>query len=396
MHDIKPTAALIQKGLDAVLDKAIADRKIVGGVLSVSLHGQRVYERAVGYADRETQQSTKPDTLFRWASLTKPLMAALTLALTERGIVALEDPVTRFLPEFLPKTVDGKTAQLTVRHLLTHTAGLTYKLFETDSDGPYHRANVSDGMDQPGLSIQENLRRIASVPLVYVPGTSWGYSISTDVLGEYLARAAATPLPTLMRTLVAEPLGAIDCGFTVAKQDRSRLATAYGDGEREPVRMGAHHLTAFREATLSFAPDRMFNPDSYPSGGGGMSGTAEDFMRFLEGMRTGGAPILSESSVAQLSTGKPGDFEVTIPGWKWALGWPVLVDPARTGTPQSPGSWLWGGVYGNSWFVDPRHELSVVLLTNTAIAGMVGPLPDAIRDAIYRGLGGAREFGNHG
>ena len=387
MNDIKPTATLIQHGLDAVLDKAIADRKIVGGVLSVSLRGQRVYERAVGYADRETQQSTKLDTLFRWASLTKPLMAALTLALTERGIIALEDPVTRFLPEFLPRTVDGKAPRITVRHLLTHTAGLTYKLFETGGDGPYHRANVSDGMDQPGLSIQENLRRIASAPLAYTPGTSWGYSISTDVLGEYLARAAATPLPTLMRTLVAEPLGAIDCGFTVTKQDRSRLATAYGDGEREPVRMGAHHLTAFREATLSFAPDRMFNPDSYPSGGGGMSGTAENFMRFLEGIRTGGAPILSESSVAQLSTVKPGDFEVSIPGWKWALGWPVLVDPSRTGTPQSPGSWLWGGVYGNSWFVDPRHELSVVLLTNTAVAGMVGPLPDAIRDAIYRGLG---------
>ena len=386
MHDIKPTAALIQNGLDAVLDKAIADRKIVGAVLSVSLHGQRVYERAVGYADRETQQSTRPDTLFRWASLTKPLMAALTLALTERGIIALEDPVTRFLPEFLPRTVDGKAPRITVRHLLTHTAGLTYKLFETGGDGPYHRANVSDGMDQPGLSIQENLLRIASVPLVRAPGTGWGYSVSTDVLGEYLARATATPLPTLMRTLVSEPLGAMDCGFTVAKQDRSRLATAYGDGEQEPVRMGAHHLTAFREATLSFAPDRMFNPDSYPSGGGGMSGTAEDFMRFLEGMRTGGAPILSRSSVAQLSTVKPGDFEVSIPGWKWALGWPVLMDPSRTGTPQSPGSWLWGGVYGNSWFVDPRRELSVVLLTNTAIAGMAGPLPDAIRDAIYRAL----------
>ena len=387
MNDIKPTATLIQHGLDAVLDKAIADRKIVGGVLSVSLRGQRVYERAVGYADRESQQNTKLDTLFRWASLTKPLMAALTLALTERGVIALEDPVTRFLPEFLPRTADGKTPQITVRHLLTHTAGLTYKLFEKGSDGPYHRANVSDGMDQPGLSIQENLRRIASVPLVYTPGTSWAYSVSTDVLGEYLARAAATPLPTLMRSLVTEPLGAVDSGFTVSKQDRPRLATAYGDAEQEPVRMGAHHLTPFGEATLSYAPDRMFNPDSYPSGGGGMSGTAPDFMRFLEGIRTGGAPIVSKSSVAQLSTVKPGDFEVTIPGWKWALGWPVLVDPSRTGTPQSPGSWLWGGVYGNSWFVDPRRELSVVLLTNTAVAGMVGALPDAIRDAIYRALG---------
>jgi CubicO group peptidase (beta-lactamase class C family) len=386
MNDIKSTAKSIQDGLDSVLDVAIAGRKIVGGVLIVSLQGQRVYERAVGYADREARRNTRLDTIFRWASLTKPLMAALTLALTERGVIALEDPVTRFLPEFRPRTVDGRTPEITVRHLITHTAGLTYKLFETSSEGPYHRAGVSDGMDQPGLSIQENLRRIASVPLTRMPGTGWGYSVATDVLGEYLARAAATPLPTLVRTLVTEPIGAVDSDFTVA--DRSRLATAYGDGQQEPIRMGAQHLTPFGEATLSFAPDRMFNPDSYPSGGGGMSGTAGDFMRFLEAARAGGAPLLSKTSVAQLSTAKPGDFEVFTPGWKWALGWPVLVDPSRTGTPQSPGSWLWGGVYGNSWFVDPRRELSVVLLTNTAIAGMIGPLPDAIRDAIYRAFVG--------
>jgi len=374
----------IKTGLDAVLDQAITDRKIVGGVLIVSLRGERVYERAVGYADREARRNTETDTIFRWASLTKPLVAALTLALTERKVITLEDPVTRFLPEFRPRTADGKTPVITVRHLLTHTAGLNYKLSETDINGPYHRANVSDGMDQPGLSIEENLRRIASVPLLRPPGSGWGYSISTDVLGEYLARAAGTPLPALMRSLVTGPIGASDSDFTVS--DRSRLATAYGDGKEEPVRMGAYHETPFGEQTLSYAPDRMFNPNSYPSGGGGMSGTAGDFMRFLEAVRSGGAPILSKSSVDQLGTVKAGDFEVSIPGWKWALGWPVLVDPSKTGTPQTPGSWLWGGVYGNSWFVDPHRELSVVLLTNTAIAGMVGPLPDAVRDTIYRAL----------
>jgi CubicO group peptidase (beta-lactamase class C family) len=374
----------IKAGLDAVLDKAMADRKIVGGVLIVSLHGKRVYERAVGYADRETRRNTEPGTIFRWASLTKPLIAALTLALTERGVITLGDPVTRFLPEFRPRTADGKTPEITVRHLLTHTAGLNYKLNETNPEGPYHRANVSDGMDQPGLSIQENLRRIASVPLLRAPGTGWGYSISTDVLGEYLARAAATPLPALMRSLVTGPIGATDSDFTVS--DRSRLATAYADGKDQPVRMGAYHEVPFGELILTYAPDRMFDPGSYPSAGGGMSGTAGDFMRFLEAVRSGGAPILSQSSVDQLGTVRPGDFEVSIPGWKWALGWPVLVDPSKTGTPQTPGSWLWGGVYGSSWFVDPPRELSVVLLTNTAIAGMAGPLPDAVRDAIYRGL----------
>jgi CubicO group peptidase (beta-lactamase class C family) len=374
----------IKAGLDAVLDRAIASRAIVGGVLIASLHGQRVYERAVGYADREARRDTQLDTIFRWASLTKPLVAVLTLALVERGVITLEDPVTRFLPEFRPRTADGKTPEITVRQLLTHTAGLTYKLNESDINGPYHRANVSDGMDQPGLSIQENLRRIASAPLVRAPGSGWGYSISTDVLAEYLARAAGTPLPALMRSLVTGPIGAIDSDFTVS--DRSRLATAYGDGKEEPVRMGPYHEVPFGEQMLAYAPDRMFNPASYPSGGGGMSGTAGDFMRFLETVRSGGAPLLSKASVDQLSTVKPGDFEVSIPGWKWVLGWPVLVDPSKTGTPQTPGSWLWGGVYGNSWFVDPGRELSVVLLTNTTIAGMVGPLPNAVRDAIYRAL----------
>lgn len=384
MNDTQLTRVSLQQGLDAVLDKAIADRKIVGGVLMVSHRGQRVYERAVGYSDRETRRNTKLDTVFRWASLTKPLVAALTLALTERGVVTLEDPVTRFLPEFLPKTANGKTPRITLRHLLTHTSGLTYKLFESSTDQPYHRANVSDGFDQPGLSIQENLRRIVSVPLAREPGTGWGYSIGTDVLGEYLARATATPLPALVRSLITGPLGIVDSDFTVS--DRPRLASAYSDGPQEPLRMGEHHLTPFLEGALSFAPDRMFNADSYPSGGAGMSGTAADFIRFLEAVRGDGGPILSKSSVAQLATVKPGDFEVYTPGWKWALGWPVLADPSQTGTAQSPGSWSWGGVYGNSWFVDPRRELAAVLLTNTAVAGMVGELPDAVRDAVYRGL----------
>jgi CubicO group peptidase (beta-lactamase class C family) len=384
MNDSAFTPSRLQRSLDEVLDRALADRKIVGGVALVSLRGTTVYSRAVGFADREARRKTQLDTLFRWASLTKPVTAALTLALSERGTISLEDPVTRHLPEFQPGLPDGQIPEIKVRHLLTHTAGLTYGIFEPNGVGPYHRAGVSDGMDQPGLSAAENLARIASVPLKRAPGSGWEYSVGTDVLGEYLARAANTPLPELVRDLVMGPVGAADSGFTVTKRDR--LATAYGDGSPEPVRMGAHHLTPFEDGAISYAPDRMFDPRSYPSAGGGMSGTAGDFLRFLEALRKGGAPILSERSRKLLSDVKPGDFEVYTPGWNWALGWPVLVDPSLSGTPQSPGSWQWGGVYGNSWFVDPRRELAVVLLTNTAIAGMLGPLPNAIRDATYGAL----------
>jgi CubicO group peptidase (beta-lactamase class C family) len=97
-------------------------------------------------------------------------------------------------------------------------------------------------------------------------------------------------------------------------------------------------------------------------------------------------PVLEQRSVALLGTVKPGDFEIFRPGWKWPLAWSVLEDPAKMGTPQSPGTWAWGGVYGNSWFVDPARELSVVIMTNTAVAGMTGAFPDAIRDAIYASL----------
>jgi CubicO group peptidase (beta-lactamase class C family) len=330
------------------------------------------------------RRKTQLDTIFRWASLTKPVLATLTLALAERGTISLEDPVTRYLPEFRPRLPDGQVPEIKVRHLLSHTAGLTYGLFEPQGKGPYHSAGVSDGMDQPGLSLEENLRRIASVPLKRAPGSGWEYSLGIDVLGAYLARAAQTPLPELVRKLVTGPVGAVDSDFVVNQRDR--LATAYADGAPEPVRMGDRHLVPFEDGGVAFVPDWMFNPGSYPSGGAGMSGTAANFLRLLEALREGGAPVLSEASVQLLGTAKPEDFDVFIPGWKWPLGWSVLLDPSRTGTPQSVGTWRWGGVYGNSWFVDPARRLSVVLLTNTAIAGMVGALPDATRDAAYGAL----------
>jgi CubicO group peptidase (beta-lactamase class C family) len=350
--------------VDAVIDQAIAANTIVGGVVLAARFGEPIYRRAAGLADREAGVPVREDTIFRFASVTKPVVATAMLALAERGVISLDDPVTRFLPDFRPRLADGETPAITLRQLVTHTAGLTYGLFEPGGDGPYHRAQVSDGMDKPGLSIEENLRRIASAPLSYPPGSAWGYSVATDVLGECLARAARQSLPELVRDLVTGPLGMTDSGFRVL--DRARLATAYDDASPTPARMGAHHIVPFQGGELSFAPDRMFDERSYPSGGGGMSGTATDFLRLLEALRKGGAPILQKSSVDLLGTIEPGDFEIFRPGWRWPLGWSVLEDPAKMGTPQSPGTWAWGGVYGNSWFVDPTRELSVVVMTNTA------------------------------
>jgi CubicO group peptidase (beta-lactamase class C family) len=151
--------------------------------------------------------------------------------------------------------------------------------------------------------------------------------------------------------------------------------------------MGEHHLVPFGPGAISFAPSRAFDPGSFPSAGAGMSGTAGDFMRFLEAMRTGGGPVLKPKTVELMATVATGDIPIMLPGRGFGLGWAVLNDPAAAATPQTPGTWTWGGVYGNAWFVDPARELSVVIVTNTAIAGMTGAFPDAVRDAVYAAIG---------
>lgn len=371
----------VRDDVGALIDEAVSSGRIVGAVVLISRNGRLVYRGAAGFADREAGQAMKIDSIFRFASLTKPIVSVAALALLERKVLDLDDPVVRFVPYFRPKLPDGREPVITIRHLLTHTAGLTYKLFEPGV-GPYHRTNVSDGMDQPGLSIEENLARIRSAGLLYQPGTAWGYSIATDVLGEVLARASNTPLPALVNELVTGPASMRDTAFTVIEPQR--LVTQYADGSSMPVRMSAHHLVQFQDGAISFAPDRLFDPQSYPSGGGGLVGTAGDFLVFLEMLRNGGTPILTSKGMAWLTHNAIGELPIFLPGWKFGLGWALLDDPSQTGTPQSCGSWTWGGVYGNSWFVDPAKGISCVILTNTSVAGMVGAFPDSVRDAVYR------------
>ncbi|WNG44537.1 beta-lactamase family protein [Archangium minus] len=370
--------------LDAVIDQALADKRVVGTVVLVARDGQVIYHRAAGEADREAHTPMREDAIFRFASMSKPLVSAAALALVEQGKLGLEDPVTRWLPDFRPRLADGREAVITVRQLLTHTAGLNYGFLEPE-DGPYHRAGVSNGMDAPGLGLEENLRRIASVPLSYEPGTRWGYSVATDVLGAVVARAGGAPLPKVVERLVTRPLGLRDTGFTV--KDRKRLATPYADGKPEPVRMGELHVVPWGASSMRFVPGRVFNARSFPSGGGGMVGTAGDFLKFLEAVRTGGAPVLKPATATLMSTGQIGTLEMPgSPGWTFGFGAGVLVDATLAGTPQSVGTWQWGGAYGHYWFVDPKQRLSVVVMTNTAIEGLPGAFPAAIRDAVYAGL----------
>ncbi len=376
----------LRKSLDAAIDRALEERRIVGAVILVAHRGELLYSRAAGLADREKRVPMKEDSIFLLASVTKPIVTAAAMRLIETGRMSLEDPVARWLPRFTPRLADGRIPTITLRHLLTHTAGFSYRSFEPE-DSAYHTLNISDGLDQPGLSLAENLSRVAQASLVYEPGTSWRYSLAIDVLGAVIEAASGQSLPEAIRDLVTHRLGLRDTDFAVV--DRARFAVPYADGSPEPTRMMDGTVVPLYGAPITFAPARIFDSTSYPSGGAGMAGTGRDVLRFLEVIRTGGGSVLHAATVEQMTTCHVGSEAQTWgPGWGFGFGWAVLEDPELAATPQSKGTLQWGGVYGHSWFVDRAQSLSVVLLTNTAFEGMSGALPGDIRDALYTALRG--------
>lgn len=363
----------LARRIDAVIDTAVEAGSIVGAVVMVAQDGDIAYARAAGHADREAGVATREDTIFRLASVTKPMVAATALAFVDDGVIGVDDPVTRFLPDFRPKLADGSIPTMTVRHLLTHTSGLIY--------GYDPAAGICEGISGPSLSMAENLARIAAQPLAFAPGSAFRYSVAIDVLGGLLESAAGASLPELVAAKVTRPLGLADTEFHPSKIDR--LATAYADGADRAVRMDDPHTVSSDDMSFTFSPSRAFDRATFASGGAGMVGTAPDFLRFLEAVRQGGAPILLPESVDLLTRNAIADFDTGVAGRGFSLGWSIFDHPEASGAPVSPGTWQWGGVYGHSWFVDPVRALSVVSFSNTALAGVGGPYPEAIRDAVY-------------
>jgi CubicO group peptidase (beta-lactamase class C family) len=363
--------------LDRVIGEAVNEGRIVGTVVVAARHGEVVYQRAAGYADREAQRTMRADEIFRLASMTKAMVSVAALALMDRGEIDLDDPATHWLPEFRPRLADGREPVITLRHLITHTAGLGYGFLEP-ADGPYHRLGVSDGLDASGLTLDENLRRLSAAPLLFEPGTQWHYSIAVDVLGAVLERVTGSSLPELVRGLVTAPLGMESVRFSVPAH--TVLATPYGDGSPQPLAMTASFELPFFGGAIRYSPDRAFDAKAFASGGTGMVGNARDYLRFLEAIRTGGAGVLRPQTAAAMTRNAIGDV-ASAPGFGWGLGVQVLTDPAAAQSPLQAGAWNWGGVYGTHYWVDPTEALAVVVLTNTAVAGLIGAFPSALQRA---------------
>ncbi len=377
-------AQKLEKELTEITQRAIEEQRLAGSVVVVFHQGKPLFQQASGLADIEAKKPMQLDSLFRLASVSKPMVSAAAMRLVEDKKMDLKSPVTTWLPEFRPTTGEGLPPEITVHHLLTHTSGLSYR-FSEGKDSLYHVLGVSDGLDQPELTTEENLRRLAKAPLKFAPGTAFFYGLSTDVLGAAIAKASGQALPQAIETLVLRPLGMNDTGFL--SSDPDRLTSPYGN-----TKTGLFPIVDGTELTLgdgqvSYTPSKSLQPLANPSGGAGMIGSAPDFIKFLECIRRDGKGLLKPETVRmmradQLSTGVQGPG----PGRGFGYGWSVINSPEAAKTPQQAGTISWGGAYGHSWFIDPKSELSVVIFTNTAFEGMVGAYPREVRDAIYRNL----------
>lgn len=373
--------------MDEALDTALEEHRVVGAVVLVAQEGERVYERAVGLADRERSVPMALDAVFRWSSLTKPVVAATAMALVERDVIRLDEAVTQWLPDFRPALADGTVPAITLDHLLTHTAGLTYGF--ADATGTYARLGISDGLDRSPNSLQDNVARIAQAPLLFPPGSAWAYSVAYDVLGAVIESATSRSLPAVVDELVTGPLAMASATFAAPAEQR--LVTPYVSAAAHPEQLPPEDVpvvldervpTLLDGLPLALSPERIFDVGQLPSGGAGMAGTPGDLLTFLEAIRTGGQPILQSATVRQML--EPAVQRPVLPGVSGAFGrgWAVIIDPAREQSPLSAGSISWGGVYGHSWAVDLERRLTVVLLTNTSFEGMSGRLAaDVLRAA---------------
>lgn len=355
--------------VDAAIDRALAEQRIVGCVVLVAENGNVVYQRAAGYADREVARPVQVNTPFRFASVTKPFTVLAALKLLEAGELSPADRVLKYLPQFRTRLSDGSDAEVLVSHLLTHTAGLDYR-FQQPANGVYARAQVSDGLDESHGSLAANIARIASVPLDRMPGEAWRYSVATDVLGGVIEAVTGMPLPEAVTELVSRPLG-VHAAFSWPEEE---LATPYYDNVPQPARMTGPvevPLPFVEGPGVRFDPQRIALSNAWPSGGGGMAGRAQDVLALLEAYRTG--PFLREDLREAARKPRVGlEAQTAGPGWGWSWLGAVLIDPVLASSNWSGGSVSWGGVYGNWWGIDFERKRTVVALTNTAYEGMIG------------------------
>jgi CubicO group peptidase (beta-lactamase class C family) len=339
---------------------------IPGAVLAIVRSGRIGYAEAIGYRDREAAAPMQLDSIFRIASMTKPMTSIAAMMLGEEGRLDIGAPVAEYIPEFKEMTVGAERAKatrtMTVQDLLRHTSGLTYALF---GDSPVQMLWRDADLQAENQTNEELVGKLAQLPLMTEPGTTWEYSMSTDVLGRVVEVVSGKSLAQVFAERISGPLGMVDTAFSVAADKAARVAEPQLDkatGKKPPMR----NLT--RE-------------NRWQSGGGGLASTASDYLRFcqmlLNGGELDGVRIVSPKTVAHMASDHlPPNVQygetararfgalAPVPemGYGFGLGFAVRKAPGMSPVPGSVGEFFWGGATGTYFWIDPHEQMVVVLM----------------------------------
>jgi CubicO group peptidase (beta-lactamase class C family) len=357
--------------LDRVLQQYVDEERLAGAVALVLRDGQPVYERAVGWSDKEGGRRMNIDTIFRIASQTKAITSVAILSLVEEGKVGLSDPVSRYLAPFAHTKVAARNGNevtfvpakrpITIRDLLTHTAGISYgtsrdvaALYESRGLGP--AAGFGWFTADKNEPICDTMERLATLPFASQPGEAWVYGYNTDILGCVVERASGMPLDQFIRTRITDPLGMKDTQFFLPPERRERLAAVYSSGPDGKI--GRAPEGPKGQGTYVDGPRRSF------AGGAGLLSTARDYARFLEMIRNGGSlngvRILAPRTVELMTTNQVGTLH-SANGLGFGFGFETTDRYGANGM-DSVGAFGWGGAYGTIYRVDPHARLVIVLM----------------------------------
>lgn len=362
----------------SAIQRSIDDGRIAGGVALVARHGKIVYLGAAGMADREAKKPMRTDTIFRICSMTKPITSVAVMMLYEEGHFLLNQPLSDFIPEFKnmkvldPPWPQDKTSPpgalvdakrpITIRHLLTHTSGITYQ-WNPRLAKAYGDAGIPIGLLQQEGTIGEAMKKLAAQPLLFQPGDVWEYSLADDVLGYLVEVVSGMPLDKFLQDRIFKPLGMKDTCFFLPEEKVPRLATAYTYYPEKGLQPIADKQVV-KEGEIAYSADYPYRgPRTYFSGGAGLCSTAEDYYRLCQMMlnngQWSGTRLLSRKSVELIRQNHvPGKLE----DFGYGLGFGVTSEPRFLRELGSVGSYYWGGFYYTSFVIDPKEDLIVIFM----------------------------------
>jgi CubicO group peptidase (beta-lactamase class C family) len=357
--------------IDKLFQQYVDSQWIAGATAIVAKGGKIVYHKAFGYSNVATKSPMKVESIFRIASQTKAITSVGVMILLEEGKLLLDDPISRYLPDFAKPVVLDKfqaadtsyttlpaKSEITIRHLLTHTSGLGYaQIGSAEMNAIYAKADITAGIGvAPGRLLATDMKKLARLPLMHHPGEKYTYGLNTDVLGYLIEVVSGQSLDRFFKERIFDPLGMRDTWFYLPPEKQSRLVTLHTENDQKKV-IPAGEAIQRNGAWLSDYPKLK---GTYFSGGAGLSSTAYDYAIFMEMLRNGGIyngrRILSKNSVDMMTQNQIGDIDRG-PYEKFGLGFGIITEAGSGKLGLSAGSYLWGGAFSSTYWIDPAEQL---------------------------------------